>query len=535
MISRVDPNPREPLSRVWTGLALLALVSAVAVGTWLAKPAGSVSAAPPEVAALEQVQKGFTWIAEQIKPSVVFIEVEKKAEEGAAAAEEDEEQPGLPDIPEPWRRFFGPDSPFGREFPFPSPSPRPSPRMPQTGQGSGVIIDAAGYILTNNHVVGDAAKVVVHLENGESYPAQVVGTDKLSDLAVIKIEPKRPLPAARLGNADQAKPGMWVMAAGYPFGGRGRTGYGGGSGVFDEPQRYEPTITVGVVSATDRQIESDIPGRPYRGLIQTDAPINPGNSGGPLVNIRGEVVGINQAIYTNAPFGGNIGVGFAIAVNARTKSIIAKLQAGEPVVRGQLGILIKPLTPALREVHGAAQGVFVDGVQPGSAADKGGVKAEDVILSYDGTEVTSPDQFVNMVQSTRPGTAVTIEVLRDGKRMSLRVTVEAYSPEAQQQRPAPQEKRRLGLTVEPLPQDQAKELGLPGGVVVRTADPLGDGARAGLRTGDVIVKINREAVTDLESYNRVLSRLKKGDAVVIRAWSRVGKSITTYEIDSLSE
>jgi serine protease Do len=520
---------RRSLRRIWTAVGLAALLAAVAAVTWLVKPTGSVAAgaAPPEVAVLEEMQRALVWIADTIEPSVVFIEVEQKA----AAQEPDQQDQGqdeeLPQLPEPWRRFFGPGSPL--------PGPRSQTPMPSVGQGSGVIIDSAGYILTNNHVVGDAARVTVHLEDGESYLAQVVGADKLSDLAVIKIEPKRALVAAKLGDADSVRPGMWAVAVGYPFGGTGLSGYGGGGGRFDEPQRYEPTLTLGVISATNRQIQSDIPGRPFRDLIQTDAPINPGNSGGPLVNIRAEVIGINQAIFTNAPFGGNIGVGFAIPVDARTKEIVKTLKGGEAVVRGQLGVAVKPLTPAVREIYGAKNGVFVDSVQPDSAAAKGEMKAEDIIIAFNGTKVSSTDQFVSMVQGTRPGTKVEIEVLRSGKPVTLSVTVGSYTPEVAQKKPNAPERTKLGLAVEAVPQDALHDAGLTGGVTVRAVNPLGDGARAGLQPGDIIVKVNREAVTDVASYERVVGQLKKGDPVVIRAWTRRTGSITTFEIDSLSE
>jgi len=517
---------------IWTAMAVIALVTVAVAAGWLARPTGGVAAgaAPPEVAALDSVQQGMVWVAQTVEPSVVFIEAEQKAgAEGSSLGDQeqqDQDQGDLPQLPEPFRKFFGPGGPT---------TPQPQQRMPQIGQGSGVIIDPAGYILTNNHVVGNASRVTVHLANGDSFPAKVVGTDRLTDLAVIKIEPKTPLTAARLGDADAVKPGMWAIAIGYPFGGMGVSGYGSSQGRFDEPQRYEPTLTVGVISATGRQISSDIPGRPFRDLIQTDAPINPGNSGGPLVNIRAEVVGINQAIYTASPFGGNIGVGFAIPIDAHTKDVIRTLKGGATVVRGQLGVQVKPLTPALKKNYGATSGVFVDGVQPDSPAAKAGVKAEDVILRYNGTDVTSSDQFVTMVQGTKPGNVADLTVLRAGKSQTIKVTVGSYSPEAPEKKAAAPEKMKLGLSLEALPEDQARDISIAGGVRVRDVNPMGDGARAGLQKGDVIVKVNRDDVKSVEDYQRAVSGLKKGDAVVIRAWTRRTNGITTFEIDSLSE
>jgi len=290
-----------------------------------------------------------------------------------------------------------------------------------------------------------------------------------------------------------------------------------------------------VISATGRQIESDIPGRPFRDLIQTDAPINPGNSGGPLVNIRAEVIGINQAIFTASPFGGNIGVGFAIPIDARTKDVIKTLKGGATVVRGQLGVQVKPLTPALKTNYEAKNGVFVDAVQADSPAAKAGVKAEDVITRYAGKEVTSSDQFVTMVQGTKPGTVVDLAVLRSGKPQTIKVTIGAYTPEAPEKKPPAAEQTKLGISVEPLPEDQAREMDVAGGVRVRDVNPMGDGARAGLQKGDVIVKVNRDEIKTVEGYQRAVSELKRGDAVVIRAWTRRANGVTTFEIDSLSE
>jgi serine protease Do len=493
------------------GFVLILLVGIAAI-TWVAWPpqGRAEAAAPADLKALEEVQSGFNWMADQVKPAVVFIEVEQKPETDVA------QQPDT-EIPDPLRDFFG------RDFPM----PKQAPRGPSMGQGSGVVIDPDGYILTNNHVAGSAAKVTVHLANGETYPAEVTGTDPLTDLAVIKIDAPHALPAAKLGNAADLKVGSWAMAIGFPFGGQ-RFG-----GRFDEALRYEPTVTVGVISATERQLESDIPGRPFRNLIQTDAPINPGSSGGPLVNIHAEVIGINQAIFTSGPVGGNIGVGFAIPIDENTKSVIDSLKGGEPVVRGQLGVLVSPLTPTLKSVYGADHGVFVEQVQDGTPAARGGLTAEDVIQSYNGKEITTVDQFVTAVQNTKPGKSVDMGVLRDGKKVSLKVTVEPLSLETAQKKPQKAEEGRLGLTVEGVPADRLREMNLSGGVLVRSANPLGQAARAGIQAGDVIVKINRETVSDVASYQKAMGGLKKGDPVVLRVWR--GDRIYTAQIEHLEE
>ena len=510
----VSERPRRPrAASVWIAVALLALLSVGVTALRVTQDAGGVAVAdiPAEIAQLETLERGFTWIAESVKPSVVFLEVEGKLQERASAQ--------VPfDIPEQWREFFGPG--------FPRPGTPAPPRIPMN-QGSGVIIDPDGHILTNNHVVDDALRLTVHLANGDSYPAEVVGADRLTDLAVIKIEPDRALPAARLGNADETKAGAWVMAVGFPFGG-GRSG-----GRFDEALRYEPTVTVGVISATKRQLGSDMVGRPYRDLLQTDAPINPGNSGGPLVNTRAEVIGINQAIFTPSPWAGNIGVGFAIPISGQNREVIDTLRGGGAVVRGQLGVSIKALSPALMKNYGAEHGVFVQQVQADSPAARGGLEDEDVVLTYDGEKVVSQEQFVQMVQRTPPGTSVKIEVLREEKVVALTATVGEMDLDTVAEKPSAPEQKRLGLTVAPISEEQASRLGIPGGVAVRAVDPVSDGARAGVRPGDVIVKVNRDPVSDVESYQSAVAELEKGGPLVLRVLRR--GDVLTLELDSLSD
>ncbi len=502
----------------WITAVLLPVVAVVLAATWLGK--ASQAAAPPvpaEVSNLEGFQRGFAWVAEKIKPSVVFIEVEQKVE--ASKSRGGAEMPDLRDL--------FPDMPFSL------PSPQQPQGRPSIGQGSGVIVDAAGYILTNEHVVGNASKITVHLADGDSLPAQLVGVDALTDLAIIKIEAKRKLIPAQLGDADQLQVGSWAIAVGYPFGGNR---YGG---AFDEPLHYEPTITVGVISALNRQIQSDTSGHPFRNLVQTDAPINPGNSGGPLVNIRAQVIGINQAIFTSGLGGGNIGVGFAIPMNAATERIIGTLKGGQKVVRGRVGLFIKPLTEAERKAYARVYGVqieagaYVDKVEPGSPADRAGFEDEDIIISLNGRAVESQDEFVSQVQSIKPGTVITVEVLRDGKRLSLKPAVEALAPSGAEKKAEAEEFHKLGLTVEAAPPELLRKAGLDRGVRVRRVDPVSDGARAGLQPDDIITKINFRPVTDLASYRAVVEQLKEGDPVVLRIW-RDG-DFDTLEIPALSE
>ncbi len=279
-------------------------------------------------------------------------------------------------------------------------------------EGSAAVIDPAGYLLTNQHVVAGASRVRVLLPNGEEYPAQVVGSDAVRDVAVLRVKPKGRLPAVTLGDADALQPGAWAMAVGYPFGGE-----------LEGTLHFTPSVTVGVVSATGREIQSDIPGRVMRGLIQTDAAINPGNSGGPLVDSHGRVIGVNEAIYTTSEAGGNIGVGFAIPMNRRTKQIIESLKAGRPIVRGQLGIQVTQLVPELARRAGVDHGAVVRGVQPNGPAAAAGIGAGDVIIEYNGKAVNSPDDLVDMVQGTKPGTTVPVRLMRNGKAITVRVKV----------------------------------------------------------------------------------------------------------------
>ncbi len=272
-----------------------------------------------------------------------------------------------------------------------------------------------------------------------------------------------------MGDADSLQVGSWAIAVGYPFGG----------GEFDQPLHYEPTITVGVISALHREIQSDRQGQPFRDLVQTDASINPGNSGGPLVNIRAQVIGINQQIMTSGLSRGNIGLGFAIPINARTREIIDTVKSGKRVVRGRLGISVGPVSDTVKKVYDTDHGVFVNDVTPGSAADKAGFKREDIILSYERKPVTSQDDFVNWVQATRPGTKVTLEILRDGKPLTLTPTVEVLEA-AQEPTVAPSEEpQKLGLSVQELPDELVGKIGVTGGVRVRAVDPVSDGVRAG--------------------------------------------------------
>ena len=465
---------RRPRITLWVVVALVAVVGLGATGLWLAGPGArpaSSAAVVPEAAIQSaiSVQEAFTAVAEALKPSVVNINTEQPETTS--------------EIPAPLRPFFGPREEMRHSL------------------GSGVIIDPEGYILTNRHVVQGAETVTVDLSDETSFPAKILATDEFTDLAVIKIDSDKPLKAAALGDATQAKVGSWAIAFGSPFG-------------------QEGTVTVGVVSAKNRQV--GIPGmrgRTYRNLIQTDAAINPGNSGGPLVNIRGEVIGINQQIISPIP--ANAGLGLSIPIDESTKEVINSLKRGKVPQRGLLGIAIQDVTPAIESVYGIKEGAFVTFVQPGSAADQAGIKAQDAIIRFDRAAIQKSDDLVAAVTRTKPGTKVNVALVRNGKEMTLPVTVGRLEAGPAAEKVQPQ-KTRLGLTASELTQALVEQYDLQDfkgqGVVVTQVDPRGDAARAGIREGDVITVINRMPTGSLPAYDKVVSALKPGGSAVIFIW-----------------
>jgi serine protease Do len=444
----------------------------------------------PEARALEAASIA---VAEDVKHSVVSLRVEQ-----APSGEDNSDNPFWP---------FFPNLPKSRP-------------MPKAGLGSGVIIDPAGYILTNVHVVANATRIKAVSEDESEYSGEVVGTDPDTDLAVIKIkpDPKKPLIAARLGDADLAKTGSWVMALGSPFG-------------------FEASVTTGVISAKGRTLRGE--GKsdsPYRDLIQTDAAINPGNSGGPLVNLDGEVIGINQAIYSPSPYAGNVGIGFAIPINAYTRKIIASIKAGQTFVRGRLGIYVGDLDRALSEVYGVQKGAFVQEIVPDGPAAKAGIQAEDVIISYDGQPISDSEQLVAAVQRTAPGAKVPIVLLRERKQKTVTALITAKSEKpAAAASTQPEAMGRLGLRVSGITPQIAYSLGIEvqRGVVVLEVDPLGDAARAGITVGDVVTKINLTPVNNLEDYQQVAAKLVTGRPATLRV--KHGDASRTVSIDEVGK
>ena len=418
----------------------------------------------------------FVNLAKKIRPSVVNISTTQMSE-GRGGPQEFSSPFGEEDpFNDFWRRFFG----------------GPMPRGPQRQRslGSGFIIDADGSILTNNHVVENASKIVVKLSDNLEYEAKVIGRDAKTDIAVIKVDAKGALIAANFGDSDTLEVGEWVVAIGNPFG-------------------LDSTLTSGIVSAKGRHIGQG----PYDNFIQTDASINPGNSGGPLLNLRGEVVGINTAIFSRT--GGNIGIGFAIPINL-VKELLPQLRGKGKVVRGYLGVLIQKVTPEIGESLGMdkSYGALVANVSKDGPAEKAGVKVGDVIVEFDGKEVKDSADLPIIVARTPVDKKVRMKVLRDKKEMFLNVAVGELKDE-EVVATAP-EKGELGLTVQRLTPQMAESLGVEKveGVVVAAVEPASAADEAGIRRGDIIVEVDRKAVRSVEDYKKAVAGARKGRGVL---------------------
>jgi len=421
----------------------------------------------------------FVNLAKKLKPMVVNIST-TQVSEGRGTQEFGSPFGGGEDDPfnDFWRRFFG----------------GPTPRGPQRQRslGSGFIIDGDGSILTNNHVVENASKIVVKLAgDDQDYEAKVIGRDPKTDIAVIKISAKSSLQAASLGDSDRLEVGEWVMAIGNPFG-------------------LDGTVTSGIVSAKGRH---NITQGPYDNFIQTDASINPGNSGGPLINMRGEVIGINTAIFSRT--GGNIGIGFAIPINL-VKELLPQLRGKGKVTRGYLGVLIQKVTPDIAESLGMDKGygALVANVSKDGPAEKAGVKVGDVIVEFDGLAIKDSGDLPIIVARTPVEKKVRMKVLRDKKEVVLNVSVgELKDEEIVASAP---EKGELGLTVQRLTPQMAESLGLERseGVVVTAIEPGSAAEEAGIRRGDVILEVDRRAVRNLDEYKKALAGARKGRGVL---------------------
>jgi serine protease Do len=392
-----------------------------------------------------------------------------------------------------------------------------SERMRQRSLGSGFVIDADGYILTNRHVIAEADEISVTFPEGDRYEAKVIGQDARTDVALIKIEPEAPLTVLPLGDSDTTQPGEWVMAIGNPFGLPG----GGNS------------VSVGVVSfhGRDMQLQEGT----SIDMIQTDAAINLGNSGGPLLNTRGEVIGINTMIVTDGGSRVNAGVGFSVPINV-AKAIVPQLRERGKVIRGWMGVRIQAVTEDLAETYDLdeAKGAIVTSVTAGSPAEDAGIEPEDVILSADGREIGDNGDLSRYIASKAPDTEVELEVLRDGGRRTISITLGTF-PDDPEATVAFQDtdRPRLGMSVRNLTPDLADRLGLPGGtrgVLVTDVETGEPAEEANLRQGDVIVSVNGEAIESVDEFERAVTGFESGDRIRLRVLNSQGYRVVVLRL-----
>ena len=463
--------------------ALLSVAGALVLGGALSLPvaAHAQSAPNPLVRGLPD----FTDLVEQVGPSVVNIRTLERATADPGSGGPDEQ------MLEFFRRFGIPVPPGGATPRGPRQDRGGAEEAVPRGVGSGFILSSDGLIMTNAHVVDGADELVVTLPDKREFKARIVGTDRRTDVAVVKIDANG-LNAVRVGDVNRLRVGEWVMAIGSPFG-------------------LENTVTAGIVSAKKRDTGDFLP------FIQTDVAINPGNSGGPLINMRGEVVGINSQIYSRS--GGFQGISFAIPIDEAMR-VADQLRSNGRVTRGRIGVQIDQVTKDVAEAIGLGkpQGALVRGVEPGSPAEKAGVEAGDIIIKFDGKAIEKSTDLPRLVGNIKPGTRSMLTVFRRGSTKDLSVTigeVEADKPVARKER---EEKPRtsgaaqaLGLVVADLTDAQKKELKLKGGVLVNAATEAA--ARAGLREGDVIMAVANIEVGGVREFEAVLGRLDKGKPV----------------------
>ena len=455
-------------------------------------------ATPLTVPRLSALGNDFTALAKKLEPSVVNITVDvAPAEKGAAKGQSPDDSDEVPDF---FKRFFGPDgSGGGQETPD-------SPK--RQASGSGFLVDKNGYIVTNNHVVENATKIRVRLHGDPAdYRGRLIGTDFETDLAVIKIDTSKTLQPVTIANSDSVQVGDWAVAIGSPFG-------------------LEATVTAGIVSAIGRS-PAQLGARTFQHFIQTDAAINPGNSGGPLLNIRGEVIGVNTMIATSGR--GSEGVGFALPVNMVARAYNDIIRIGR-VTRGSIGVsLDRSVEPEVTlKALGVDHGAIVESVSKGGPADKGGVRAGDIILGVNGMPVKDGDDLLSHVADTAVGGTATLSVDRDGKPVTLKVTV-ADRAELYKDRPdivgggkpletitskveAPTEVK-FGFRPRPLTEQERDSVEARRGVMVTLVEQDSFAEEIGIQTGDVIDAINRQPVNSLEDIRTVQAKLKPGDAV----------------------
>ena len=428
-------------------------------------------------APVQMVPQNFSALADTVSPAVVHIRVEKTVKGDGPAFHQFGQNPF--GVPEQFKDFFGRN--FGKQ---------PQPEFKQPGQGSGFIIDKSGYIVTNNHVVEGADKIKVVLKDDSEYNAEIVGRDPVTDIALIKVDAKGNLPSVPMGSSDDLKVGEWVAAIGSPFG-------------------LEHTVTAGIVSAKGRVIGSG----PYDDFIQTDASINPGNSGGPLINMRGEIVGINTMIIA----GGN-GIGFAIPIDL-AKDIVAQLKTSGEVTRGWLGVTIQDLKGELAEYYGVKDksGVLVASVVPGDPADQAGIQPKDIITEVDGNKVTTSRDLTNLAAKLGVGDTSKVTVWRDGHQKTLEVKVgkRPLTMAAASDHPQKEKEGEYGFEVTELTPEIAQRYKIEEttGVIVVGVEPNSKAQEAGIQQGDLIIEVNRENVASVKDFKKLIDQHKKGDGL----------------------
>jgi serine protease Do len=469
-----------------------------------AKPAGIDDAPPAARKHASELSKAFRGAANAILPSVVTIEVTTKAKPA-------KQHPGMqggenPFKGTPFEDFFNDEQ--LKQFGGGGGMQRGTPR--QEGAGTGVIIDKSGVILTNNHVVNGADVITVRLADGREFKGSDVKTDPQTDLAIVRIEGGGNLPAAKLGNSDEMEIGDWVLAVGNPFG-------------------LEQTVSAGIISGKGRQI-----GAAQRAqFLQTDAAINPGNSGGPLVNLEGEVIGINTAIASNG--GGNDGIGFAVPVNL-AKWVAPQLMVGGKVQRAYLGVAIAPVDNTLAQKFGVERngGVLVTEIFPNSPAGEAGIKEGDVILDFAGVAVHNPRELQEVVERAELNSKQPARILRDGKPLTINIVAKALpsnfgraaaggnsdEPQGEPAKPSNFEHEKLGLEVTDLSEAQAKQMGFEGytGVLVASVKPDSPAFEAGLREGMLIRRVGRDDVSDVAAFRKLVDsqNLDEGLLLMVR-------------------
>jgi serine protease Do len=510
--------------RLASAFALLATLSAAIVGGSFAahgvrgqeKQNQSADASTLKVVDSIVAPNDFVRIARQVGPAVVNINTEtlpKQSEnkgrrnphsrtmpnpQNPGDDDQGDDQQGQGNFQDFFNHFFGgqsPDQEGGDDGQL------------RESLGSGFIVDPKGYIITNNHVIEKADKIYVKLSTDpdntdQGRPARVIGFDKSTDLAVIKIDTNTPLPTVKLGNSDTAQVGDWVEAIGSPF-------------------ALAQTVTAGIISAKNRTIDKSASGE-FQHFIQTDAAINPGNSGGPLLNMNGDVVGVNTAIYTQSA--GYQGVGFAMPSNTVAQVYNDLISVGHKVTRGSIGIRFNQgLSGAVNRVYGFKAGVLVQQIQPGGPAEKGGIKVGDIITTIDGRPIKDGDDLVNEITSHRPGSSIRLGYLRDGKQGDTTVTIgdldKVFADQGNEQAESGPDERgdagetKLGLVVRETSPATAAKLHTPG-VVVQSVHSGSFADLQGLEPGLVIIRINRQPTATKDQYDAIVSKLKAGDDVV---------------------